>query len=329
MIQILTHDGRFHADDVIACELLSILEDGNVEIIRTRDLINKHQCKWIVDVGEEYIPTYGRFDHHQESCKETWPGCPVLLSSSGLVFLNLWKKILEKLGHPDATFEEADMIYKTVFLPIDAHDNGQLVSELNYAFKFTCGYKGYGEGITIGRVIADMNNDDVNDEKQNLRFADAMKYSFDSLIPVISTMMKKFRRDKHMIESLKERQFTNGILELNKGDFINKWVLDKIDPNNKLYFTVYEKKEGEWGFSAVQDSKFVNRINLVKEDVTKYPNLIFIHKKLFCGSSKSKEEAIQICLDSIKQHKKLKLQKYSLGGILGVIGAGILYNYFS
>ena len=335
-IKILTHDGRFHADDVIACELLSLLEDGNVEIVRSRNLENKEQYKWIVDVGCEYIPEHGRFDHHQEECKETWPGCSILLSSSGMVFLNLWKEILEKIGHPNATWEEADMIYKKVFLPIDAHDNGQTVDEHNYKFNFVLEYgnRGYGEGIQVGRVIADMNHDNVNSEKQNLRFGDAMKYAFDSFIPVISTMVKTYRSNQKMVEQLQDQDISSGVLVLPKGGYVNNWILRKIDPKKQLLFTVYQKKDDsngqqEWGFSAVQDKRFTNRADLVKEDQEKYPDLIFIHKKLFCGSSKSKEEAVQICLDSVKQHKTKRLKKGVLiGGLTTLVGLSCLYYTF-
>ena len=335
VVKILTHNGRFHADDVIACELLSILENGEVEIVRSRYTEDLNHYKWVVDVGKQYIPEHGRFDHHQEECSETWPGCSILLSSSGMVFLNLWKEILEKIGHPNPTWEEADMIYKQVFLPIDAHDNGQKVDEHNYTFQLELkgGCKGYGEGIKVGHVIADMNHDDVNSEKQDLRFADAMKYAFDSLIPVISAMMKTYRANKNMVEQLQGFDFSCGMIVLPKGGYVNSWVLHKVDPKKQLFFTIYEKKQladgkKEWGFSAVQDKRFVNRIDLVKEDKEKYPNLIFIHKKLFCGSSTDLEEAIQICEDSIKQYNTKRLKKI---GYFSAATAGfgfLCYNLF-
>lgn len=34
---LITHNGAFHADDLFAAATLSILNDGNVKIIRTRD----------------------------------------------------------------------------------------------------------------------------------------------------------------------------------------------------------------------------------------------------------------------------------------------------
>lgn len=332
MAKILTHDGRFHADDVIACELLSLIEDGDIEIVRSRILDDRDQYKWIIDVGREYTPEHGRFDHHQEECAETWPGCPILLSSSGMVFLNLWKEILEKIGHPNATWEEADMIYKKVFLPIDAHDNGQIVDKYQFYFVLKYGNNGYSEGVKVGQVIANMNHDDVNSDKQNLRFADAMKYAFDSFIPVISTMVKTYRSNKKIIELLKDKKSNTEVLVLPKGGYVNNYILKEIDPKKRLLFTVYEKKEGsdgqkEWGFSTIQDEKFTNRADLVTENKEKYPNLIFIHKKLFCGSSTSKEEAIQICIDSVKQHRNKQIKKMAL--VSGLVGSAVgLYYLF-
>src|SRR5690606_702976 len=112
---------------------------------------------------------------------------------------------------------------------------------------------------------------------------------------------------------------SNGVLVLPKGMFLNNWVLHKID-KGELYFTVYEKNDGEWGFSSIQTTRFVNKADLVKEDKDKYPNLIFIHKKLFCGSSTSFEEAIKICVDSIDQHKRKKRILYSIAcAIIGFV----------
>jgi len=322
LVRILTHDGRFHADEVIACELLSLLEDNNVEIVRSRDTTNIDQYKWVVDVGKQYIPEHGRFDHHQEECKMTWPGYPILLSSSGMVFYNLWREILEKMGHPNATEDEAEMIYKNIFLPIDAHDNGQIIE--NYKFSLAYGHKGYGEGINIGRVISDMNNDDVNSDEQHMRFKNAMKYAFDSLLPVISNMMKTYRQNKQIIEKLKDVDMSLRFIILPKRTYVNQYILKHIDPNKKLLFTIYEKKQQsdgkkEWGFSAVQDTRFVNRADLVKEDKEKYPDLIFIHKKLFCGSASTLDEAIRVCNDSVKQHKRKTFKKFAMFGS-GVLG---------
>jgi len=226
------------------------------------------------------------------------------------------------------------MIYKKVFLPIDAHDNGQTVENRKFSLEIAYGYNGYGEGIKVGRVIADMNNDDVNSVKQDLRFGDAMKYAFDSLLPVISTMVKTRRQNMKMVDLLKNENLSSGVVILPKGGYVNQWILKQIDPKKQLFFTIYKKKDlpngqEEWGFSAVQEERFVNRADLVKEDKEKYPNLIFIHKKRFCGSSRDVFEAKDICYDSVNAHKARKRKQYNKKmAVAGGLAGGLVGLYY-
>ena len=69
-IQVVTHDGIFHADEVFACALLCIAYgQDNVSIIRTRDdkvldLATREEDTWVIDVGNSYDPSMLNFDHH-------------------------------------------------------------------------------------------------------------------------------------------------------------------------------------------------------------------------------------------------------------------------
>ena len=69
-IQVVTHDGIFHADEVFACALLCIAYGrDNVAIIRTRDakvldLATSEEDTWVVDVGGDFNPSMLNFDHH-------------------------------------------------------------------------------------------------------------------------------------------------------------------------------------------------------------------------------------------------------------------------
>ena len=69
-IQVVTHDGIFHADEVFACALLCIAYgQENVSIIRTRDteVLTKathDEDVWVVDVGDDFNPSMLNFDHH-------------------------------------------------------------------------------------------------------------------------------------------------------------------------------------------------------------------------------------------------------------------------
>ncbi len=63
---IATHDGPFHADDVLGVAILSALHRPS-HIIRTRDPVRLETADFAVDVGGIWDPTRGRFDHHQRS----------------------------------------------------------------------------------------------------------------------------------------------------------------------------------------------------------------------------------------------------------------------
>lgn len=73
-----THDGGFHADDVLAFALIRVFHDADARIVRTRDLERLAELDIVIDVGAAYQPEALRFDHHQASYSGP-------LSSAGLV----------------------------------------------------------------------------------------------------------------------------------------------------------------------------------------------------------------------------------------------------
>jgi uncharacterized UPF0160 family protein len=115
----------------------------------------------------------------------------------------------------------------------------------------------------------------------------------------------------------------NGILIVPENCWINSYILSQIDPQKKLYFTIYKKGEN-YGFSAVQNGKFKNRVDLMPYSTlsVKYADLIFIHKNLFCGESNSLWTAQQVCQESINQYKLRRNVKIGTGVVLG---GGLLY----
>ncbi|HBB43818.1 MAG: Metal-dependent protein hydrolase [Parcubacteria group bacterium GW2011_GWA1_44_13] len=115
-MKIITHSGNFHTDEVFACAVLSLLNDGNIEVIRSRDSEVWATGDYVVDVGGEYDSARGRFDHHQEGGAGVRPnGIPY--SSFGLV----WKEFGENLcGNREA----ARRIDEKMVQPIDAADCG-------------------------------------------------------------------------------------------------------------------------------------------------------------------------------------------------------------
>lgn len=107
-----THDGTFHADEVMACALLLFVDlIDQDKIIRTRDPKLLANCEYVCDVGGVYDPKQKRFDHHQVDY--TGP-----FSSAGMV----WLYLKESKKIDTALY---DFFNQSLILGIDAHDNGK------------------------------------------------------------------------------------------------------------------------------------------------------------------------------------------------------------
>ncbi|QCP14880.1 MYG1 family protein [Pseudoduganella umbonata] len=81
---IVTHNGKFHADDAWAAAVLFVLFP-HAELVRTRDPAIIEAADFAVDVGGIWNPAAGRFDHHQkgfDGARQT--GVPY--ASAGLVW---------------------------------------------------------------------------------------------------------------------------------------------------------------------------------------------------------------------------------------------------
>jgi len=117
---LVTHNGGFHVDDLFATAVLSIVFDGKIKIIRTRDTEIIARADIVYDVGGVYDPETNRFDHHQkEGAGQRENGIPY--SSFGVV----WKKFGEQIC---GSKEVADQVDRKVVQPIDAKDNGVDIS---------------------------------------------------------------------------------------------------------------------------------------------------------------------------------------------------------
>jgi uncharacterized UPF0160 family protein len=81
---IVTHSGKFHADDAWAAATLNVLYPGS-EIMRTRDPAIIEKADFAVDVGGIWDPASGRFDHHQKGFDGARQS-GVVYASAGLVW---------------------------------------------------------------------------------------------------------------------------------------------------------------------------------------------------------------------------------------------------
>lgn len=110
-VLVATHDGPFHADDVMAYALVRTFWDDEADVIRTRDPEQIARATIAVDVGGSYDPSKLRFDHHQATYQGPF-------SSAGMVLD--W---LAGAGRIDP--ELAANLRSGVMEYLDAVDNGR------------------------------------------------------------------------------------------------------------------------------------------------------------------------------------------------------------
>ncbi len=94
---IVTHSGKFHADDAWAVAVLNILFP-DADIVRTRDTAIVEAADFAVDVGGIWDPARGRFDHHQKGFDGARPGTGVPYASAGLVWRDYGARCVSALA---------------------------------------------------------------------------------------------------------------------------------------------------------------------------------------------------------------------------------------
>ncbi len=112
-----THNGRFHADDVMATAVLKL--HFPIKVVRTRDLEVLKELDIVYDVGD------GEFDHHSIEKEYRENGVPY--AACGLIWRRFGREIVDD-RYPDLSDEQAMAIFQHIDLSIiqgiDAIDNG-------------------------------------------------------------------------------------------------------------------------------------------------------------------------------------------------------------
>lgn len=295
-MRLVTHDGTFHYDEVLATAILTKIYPDS-EIIRTREESIIQTGDIIYDVGRVYDPLNRRFDHHQNTFNEFFSSkYNVKLSSAGLVFKHFHEKLFEKYGmyKKSPVYEDmVDKVYSEFFLPADAIDNG-------YDSIF-------GQIIprTVADVVVNFNVDTRNSADQERRFISALQFvskdldnylnctlcyyapSYESMYNVISN----FEGDIFVTSERVSRQVINDICERLQKDI--KFVIFHGEGDPRIYSVPKTSKKFElkcplhaewWGLAGNE---------LVK--ASGITGSVFVHANGFTGENKTLEGAIKMC----------------------------------
>lgn len=122
--ELVTHDGKFHADEVMSTVILTDLFP-KAGIFRSRDprMTSAAPGRVVYDVGGAFDPAKGLFDHHQQGSPKREDGTDY--SSFGLVWDRFGREWLAAHG---VSAEDADAVWlridRQIASPIDAADTG-------------------------------------------------------------------------------------------------------------------------------------------------------------------------------------------------------------
>lgn len=287
---LVTHNGAFHADDLFAAATLSILHNGNVKIIRTRDPQIMKKGDYVFDVGGEYDGVRF-FDHHQRGgAGQRENGIPY--SSFGLI----WKSFGEQICGDK---EVANKIDERIIQSVDAKDNGVDI----YVPKIA-GLEPYSVNAIFMAFYPTWKEDNLNVDK-------IFKKQIKKIIPLLKREIKIAKDDiegEEIIINSYEKQLDKRIVILDKA--LPRYLIQDVLPIYKepIYFIYPSAYEDSWKVEAVRkDTTTMESRKLFPESwrglMNQNPKLkelsgvdgfMFCHQSGFFAHVKTKEGAIKL-----------------------------------
>ncbi|OGD67232.1 hypothetical protein A2442_00470 [Candidatus Campbellbacteria bacterium RIFOXYC2_FULL_35_25] len=286
-LKLVTHNNRFHADDVFATATILIALNkkiNDVEIIRTRDKKLIESGDFVYDVGLVYDPDKNRFDHHQEGragVREN--GIPY--SSFGLV----WKKFGPQIC---ASEKVAQKIEERLVSPIDAMDNGVEIYKPIYPNIYP---------YMLSSIIFTFDPSWPEKESFDSLFVQAVKLA-KKLLQREVVKMNNFEKAEERLKEIYEKTEDKRIIVLDENypweDVLNKYP--------EPLFVIKPRNGERWSVTAVANDmySFKRRKYLPKswagkngEDLAKVTGVkdaLFCHNGIFICAAETKEGAMKL-----------------------------------
>jgi len=287
----ITHNGAFHADDLFATATLSILNNGNIKIIRTRDSKVLEKGDFVYDVGGENDSERNKFDHHQKGGGGVRDnGIPY--AAFGLV----WKKYGEQIC---GSKEVARYIENKIVCSIDASDVGfdiikPLIKDV---------YKYSAESIFL--------SESPTWKEDNSGIDLIFKKQVDKIVPLLKREIKIAKDDIDGINKLTEfySSSRDKRIVVAENDFPRYLLQDTLSKLSEPIYLVYpSSKSKSWKVEAIKKSPetmesrklfpeswrgFLNGDPKSKE-IIGINDVIFTHPTGFYAQVKTKEGAIAL-----------------------------------
>ena len=224
-MRIVTHSGKFHADDVLAWSLLCHFHPSGTQFTleRTRDATIHEAADIVFDVGGIYDPVNGRFDHHQNEYKGS-------LSSAGMM--------LEWLTESDWIPTDLSIRIKEGLVSyVDDVDNGRIEEKPT---------------VPCFSKMVNLFNASANTlEDFDLQFHHAAKMA-SGMITGFEAQFHQEQTAKRLVleEMTREREFDN-LIEFPKYLSWKSTYYDHGGATHPTQFVMFPSMHGKWQVSAI------------------------------------------------------------------------------
>lgn len=275
---VVTHSGKFHADDVLAFALLQEFYSNDLKLTRTRDLNIIHQSNISFDVGGIYNPDEGRFDHHQQSYQGP-------LSSAGMV-LN-WLESINRIPS-----NVTSQLRSRIVDYVDDVDNGRVYPNPSVP--------------CFSNIIDGYNHQCQSLEDFDLAFVDASQFAKQFIQGLVLEFNETLRAESYIKEAMKRsKEAGTNLVELH--EYI-KWKTGYFKNGGKDHpteFIMFPTLQNTYQCVAIppEENSFAQKRSFPKEwaglvdadlaEISGVEDAIFCHKNLFLIVCKSREGIIK------------------------------------
>jgi uncharacterized UPF0160 family protein len=287
---VATHDGPFHADDVMAYALVRIFLDPGSEVVRTRDLARIAQADIVVDVGGEYDLARRRFDHHQASYQGPF-------SAAGMVLD--W---LAREGHIEPELARELRIGMMDYL--DAVDNGRTAPQPTVP--------------CFPRIVDALNQPARTHAEFDEAYRKAADFAALWLQGLVAEHDKVLAARKKVREAM-DRAVSQGVRVLELDEYL-PWKGPYFESGGESHptdYVLHPGTDGSWRIAAIPPrlgdfgqkrplpEAWAGLVDEQLEAVTGVPGSVFCHKNRFIAVFRTREGA----MEAMRRHGLLEVAR--------------------
>jgi uncharacterized UPF0160 family protein len=304
-INLLTHSGLFHADDIFATALLTLYfknKEPKIKLKYKRSIEQKDidKADIVYDIGRIHNPKKLRFDHHQNDASLVRKN-DIPYAAFGLVFRHFGPELIGMISdNKNKKFiqECFDKVEKNLVLHIDAMDNGvltykQIIDEVDV--------------LTIDNYfrIARSAVESKGPEEIDKKFFELVKLS-ESIIEDIILYSVKTEKEKEIAIKFYKKSKDKRVIVC---DVFFNFNFNKFP---EPLIIIYPDLRGNWSAKVVEkgDEIYDARIYFPKswrglndedlEKVTEVKGSMFCHKSGFLAVNKTKEGVLEMVYEAFK-----------------------------